>query len=65
MDNVIEFPQKGSTEELLEFIALCLACHARWVALCPARLNLFALECPKCRAVDSFASPIPPGFTDG
>jgi hypothetical protein len=65
VDNVVDFEdQKNKRDGLYPMTALCLSCHNRWIALCPPRTNTFMIECPSCHAEDSFAAPIPPGFTD-
>lgn len=41
-----------------------IPCHNRWVAVVPARTNTLQLECPACHGQDSFATIIPPSFSE-
>lgn len=50
-------------EEYCNLFALCLSCWHRWIATVESRTSVFKLECPKCKALDSFASFIPVDYT--
>lgn len=45
-------------------LALCLKCQHRWVGTIMAGTKLNSLECPDCGTQDSFASFLPPDYTE-
>lgn len=45
-------------------LAMCLPCGHRWIGTVIAKTSLFKLECPSCGAFDSFASFIPPDYSE-
>jgi hypothetical protein len=55
-ENVIDIQSKA--QHYVAF-AMCLPCARRWIASVTALNSLFHLECPSCRAQDSFASLVP------
>lgn len=45
-------------------LAMCLPCACRWIGQVIARTSLNRLECPSCGAQESFASFLPPEYTE-
>jgi hypothetical protein len=45
-------------------MALCVPCSHRWIGVVSVATSLFKLECPSCRACDSFGAVIPHEYSE-
>ena len=65
--NVLQMPKPKDPEDNLPWFnvfALCLACQHTWIGTCSVTTSLFKLECPGCKARNSFSSLIPVKYTE-
>ena len=53
------FPEPPDDGPYFNVLAMCLSCKNKWIGTVEARVSLFKLQCPACKATDSFASFIP------
>ena len=64
MSNVVYLPPKEDKEYHYNVWAMCICCSHRWIATVHFKTSVFALECPACKEMKSFASFIPSELTE-